>query len=152
VPSFVDRVRTLGRKITPTSDDPAVLKTCSDQSNRLVLASFTKCLGGNPGKHARYNLPTSIEDSIRVAVTVEQAEACHPKSDAFYLEERRMKFGTEKGIVEPKPEIRSGDRTHLGKLGKRVTQRSVSWVVLTETPRVILVGVEATIRGSVQHE
>jgi hypothetical protein len=28
--SFTDRVRTLGRKITPTSDDPAVLKACSD--------------------------------------------------------------------------------------------------------------------------
>jgi hypothetical protein len=86
--SFADRVRTLGRKITPTSNDPAVLKACSDQSDRLVLAALTNGLGGNPGKHARYNLPTSIEDAIRLAVTVEQAEACHPKSDAFYLEEK----------------------------------------------------------------
>jgi hypothetical protein len=81
-------VRTLGRKITPTSDDPAVLKACSYQADRLVLAAFTNDLGGNPGKHARFNLPTSIEDAIRLAVTVEQAEACHPKSDAFYLEEK----------------------------------------------------------------
>jgi hypothetical protein len=54
----------------------------------MVLAAFTNGLGGNPGKHARYNLPTSIEDAIRVAVTVEQAEACHPKGDSFYLEEK----------------------------------------------------------------
>jgi hypothetical protein len=86
--SFADRVRTLGRKITPTSDDPAVLKACSDQTDRLVLASFTNGLGGNPGKHARFNLPTSIDDAIHLAVTVEQAEACNPKSDAFYLDEK----------------------------------------------------------------
>jgi hypothetical protein len=86
--SFADRVKILGRKITPTSEDLAVQKACSDQADRMVLAAFTNGLGGNPGKHARYNLPTSLEDAIRVAVTVEQAEACHPKSDAFMVNAR----------------------------------------------------------------
>jgi hypothetical protein len=86
--SFADRVRTLGRKITPTSEDPAVQRACSDQADPMVLAAFTNGLGGNPGKHARYNLPTSLEDAIRVAVTVEQAEACHPESDAFMVNGR----------------------------------------------------------------
>jgi hypothetical protein len=95
--SFADRVRTLGRKITSTSDDPAVLKACSDQADRMVLAAFTNGLGGNPGKHIRYNLPTSIEDAIHLAVTVEQAEACHPKSDAFYLEEKANEIRDRKG-------------------------------------------------------
>jgi hypothetical protein len=95
--SFADRVRTLGRKITPTSDDPAVLKACSDQADRMVLATFSNGLGCNPGKHARYNLPTSQEDAIRVAVTVEQAEACHPKSDAFNLEEKAIENRDRKG-------------------------------------------------------
>jgi hypothetical protein len=55
----------------------------------MVLADIINSLAENPGKHARYNLPTSLEDAIRVAVTVEQVEACHPKSDAFYLGERK---------------------------------------------------------------
>jgi hypothetical protein len=63
----------------------------------LVLAAFTNGLGGIPGKHARYNLPTTIEDAIRVAVTVEQAETCHPKSDAFYLEEKANEIRDRKG-------------------------------------------------------
>jgi hypothetical protein len=69
--SFADRMRTLGRKLTPTSEDPAVQKACSDHADRMVLAAFTIGLGGNPGKNARYNLPTLLEDAIRVAVTVE---------------------------------------------------------------------------------
>jgi hypothetical protein len=86
--SFADRVRILGRKINPTSEDPAVQKACSDQADRMLLAAFNNGLGGNPGKHARYNLPTSLEDAIRFAVTVEKAEACRPKSDAFIVNGR----------------------------------------------------------------
>jgi hypothetical protein len=127
--SFADRVRTLGRKITPTSDDPAVLKACSDQADRLVLAAFTNGLGGYPGKHARYNLPTSIGDAIRVAVTVEQAEACHPNSDAFYLEEKANEIRDRKGDRRTQTRDRGGDRTNLVKLGQRVIQQSASQVV-----------------------
>jgi hypothetical protein len=63
--SFADCVRTLGKKITPTSEDPAVKKACSDQADRMVLAAFINGPGGNLGKHARYNLPTSLQDAIR---------------------------------------------------------------------------------------
>jgi hypothetical protein len=73
----------------------------------MVLAAFTNGLGGNPGKHARYNLPTSLEDVIRVAVTVEQAEACQPKSIAFYVdtntEEKERKKTNRGSARERKP-------------------------------------------------
>jgi hypothetical protein len=39
--SFAVCVRTLGKKITSTSDDPAVLKACNEQADRMVLAAFT---------------------------------------------------------------------------------------------------------------
>jgi hypothetical protein len=146
--SFADRVRTLGRKITPKSDDPAVLKACSNQKDRLVLAVFTNGLGGNPGKHARYNLPTSIEDAIRVAVTVEQAEACHPKSDAFYLEEKANKIRDRRTQTRDKG-WRSNSPRKSGQ-ARDATERLAGDV--DQTPRVILVGVKTTIRGSVRHE
>jgi hypothetical protein len=63
----------------------------------MVLAAFINGPGGNPGRHARYNLSSSLEDAIRVAVTVEQAEACHPKRDAFYLEEKANEYRDRKG-------------------------------------------------------
>jgi hypothetical protein len=38
--SYADCVIKLGRKITPTSEDSAVQKTCIDQVGRMLTAAF----------------------------------------------------------------------------------------------------------------
>jgi hypothetical protein len=53
--SIADRVSKLGRKITPTSEDPAVQKTCIDQVGRMLPAAFTN------GRMFWFKRPSNIE-------------------------------------------------------------------------------------------
>jgi hypothetical protein len=54
----------------------------------MLLASFISGLQGNPGKHTRFSMPSTMEDAIKIAVTVEQAEACDRRNDSFYLNDK----------------------------------------------------------------
>jgi hypothetical protein len=98
--AFSDRVRMLGRAIAPTEAEPAVQRACNAMVDKMVLAAFKEGLRGKPGDQTRFGGPATLEEAIRIAVTVEQAEACRPKPDAFYLEKERKgekPFGKKKG-------------------------------------------------------
>jgi hypothetical protein len=43
---------------------------------------------GIPGKHNRFSMPSTMEDAIKMAVTVEQAEACDRRNDSFYVNQK----------------------------------------------------------------
>jgi hypothetical protein len=82
---FADRCRALAQKVTPQVDDPAAQRLYNEQTDRMFLASYTSGLTGYPGKQVGYSLPTILEDSIKIALTVEQPEAHEQHDDIFYL-------------------------------------------------------------------
>jgi hypothetical protein len=85
VADFADRCKNLARKVTPHVEDESARKVGNKQVEWMLLASFTSGLQGNPGKHTRFSMPCILEDAIKMAVTVEQAEACDRRNDSFYV-------------------------------------------------------------------
>jgi hypothetical protein len=109
---FADRCRALAHNVTPQVEDPAAQPLYNEQTDRMLLASNTSGLTGNQGKQVRYSLPTTLEDAIKIAVTVEQAEAHEQKDDTFSLS------GKTKGPYN------STIRAHSSERGKSSTRRS----------------------------
>jgi hypothetical protein len=62
------------QRITCQSDDPVVQGVQSENAERMLLASYISGLGGVPGKQVRYASPISMDQAIRIAVSVEEAE------------------------------------------------------------------------------
>jgi hypothetical protein len=75
----------LVQKVTPQVEDPVAQRLHNGQTDRMLLASYTSGLMGNPGKQVMYSLPATLEDVIKIAVTVEQTEAHEQKNDTCYL-------------------------------------------------------------------
>ncbi len=85
VRDFADRVRNLAQQVTPHTDDPEAQRMCNLQTSRMLIASFTNGLRGNPGIQSRFACPSSMDEAVRIAVTVEQAESCKSKMETFYV-------------------------------------------------------------------
>jgi hypothetical protein len=68
--SFADRIRGLGQKIVPQAADAVQQTIYNEQAERMMLASFISGLSGIPGKQVRFALPETMEDALRIAVTV----------------------------------------------------------------------------------
>jgi hypothetical protein len=88
VADFADGCKNLAHKVTPQVEDESARKVCNEQVERMLLASFTSGLQGNPGKHTRFSMPSTLEDAIKIAVTVEQAEAWDRRNDSFYVNDK----------------------------------------------------------------
>jgi hypothetical protein len=86
VRDFADRVRNLARQVTPQTNDPEAQRLCNLQTTRMMIASFINGLRGNPGIQTRFASPSVMEDAVRIAVTIEQAESCKGKSETFYVD------------------------------------------------------------------
>ena len=86
VTDFADRVRKLARQVTPQTDDPEAQMLVNLQTTRMMIVSFTNGLRGNPGIQTRFASPSVMEDAVRIAVTIEQAESCKGKSETFYVD------------------------------------------------------------------
>jgi len=71
---FADRCRTLAQRITCQSDDPVAQRVHRENAERMLLASYLAGLIGVPGTQVRYASPVSIEEAIRIAVSVQEAE------------------------------------------------------------------------------
>jgi hypothetical protein len=83
---FADRVRQLARNVTTQVGDPKIQKIHSEQIDKMMLASYTNGLKGNPGKHVRISIPSTMEEGVELATTVEQVEAQERRNDAFYVD------------------------------------------------------------------
>ena len=74
-------VRNLARQVTPQTNDSEAQRMCNLQTTRMVFASFTNGLRGNPGIQTRFAMPSAMDDAVRIAGTIEQAELCKGKSE-----------------------------------------------------------------------
>ena len=80
---FADRCRSLAHKTMPHVDDPALQKLHYEHAERMLLASFTSGLVGTPGRHVRFSLPKNLQDALRIAVTVQQAELQERRNETY---------------------------------------------------------------------
>ena len=52
----------------------------------MLLSAFTNGIVGIVGKQLRYNSPATVEEALRIAMTVSQAEIQEARDSAFYLD------------------------------------------------------------------
>jgi hypothetical protein len=71
---FLDRCRQLSRRTVPCTTDPVLQRAYNEQAEQLLLAAFTRGIVGTPGKQIRFTSPATVEEALRIAVTVSQAE------------------------------------------------------------------------------
>jgi len=60
----------------------------------MLLASFTAGLFGTPGKQTRFAAPPNMQEALKIAISVEQAERLERRVGAFYVaaEEKRHRM------------------------------------------------------------
>jgi hypothetical protein len=85
---FADRCENLVRKVTSHVEDESARKVFNEQVERILLANFTSGLEGNRGKHTRFSMPSTMKDAMKMAVTVEQVEACVRRYDSFHVNDK----------------------------------------------------------------
>jgi hypothetical protein len=102
---FADRYRMMEQRITCQSDDPVVQGVHRKNAERVLLASYISGIVGVPGKQVRYASPISMDQAIRIAVSVEEAE-------------RQEKFNTFYARNENRTDSDSSNSRHAAHIGK----------------------------------
>jgi len=86
---FADRCRSLAQKTVPRVEDPVTQRIYYEQAERMLLASFTSGLLNTVGRQVRYALPKTMDEALKIAITVNQAEIQERRNEAFYVDEAR---------------------------------------------------------------
>jgi hypothetical protein len=73
----------------PKFEDAAKQKWHYEQAERMLFASFTSGLVGQAGKFTRFNLPENMEQALKIAATVNQAEIQERRNETFFVDEAR---------------------------------------------------------------
>jgi len=81
---FLDRYRLLSRTV-PCVTDPVLQQAYKEQAERMLLSAFSNGILGTPGREVRFASPATVEEALRIAVTVSQAEIQEARDNAFYL-------------------------------------------------------------------
>jgi len=81
---FADRCRTLAQRVTCQSDDPIAQRVHRENAERMLLARYVAGLIGIPGREVRSASPVSVEEAIRIAVSVQETERQGKFNNSFY--------------------------------------------------------------------
>ena len=65
-------------------DDPAAQRIHNENADRMLLASFVAGLAGQAGRQTRYSNPQSLDQALKIALTVQEAEKQEKFSESFY--------------------------------------------------------------------
>jgi hypothetical protein len=60
----------------------------------MLLASFASGLTDTPEQQVRFALPGSMDEELRIAIAVNQAELQERKNEAFYLNAEARSYGS----------------------------------------------------------
>ena len=82
---FADRCRSLAQFTVPQVENQELQKVYYEQAERMLLSSFTSGLLGNAGKQVRYALPRTLDEALKIAITVDQADLQERRIEAFYM-------------------------------------------------------------------
>jgi hypothetical protein len=81
---FSDRVRLLARMTVPCVTDPVLRKFHNEQAERMLLASFVAGVAGTPGRQVRFAISGTMEEVLKIATTLAQAEIQEQSHESFY--------------------------------------------------------------------
>jgi hypothetical protein len=65
----------------------------------MLLTAFSKGILGKAGRQVRFTSPATVEEALRIAVTVSKAEILEARDSAFYLD-------AEVAIITPAGRVR----------------------------------------------
>jgi hypothetical protein len=89
-------------------DDPAMQKLYQEQAGKILLASFTSGILGNPDRQVRNTFPSSMNEAFRRAVAVSQADLQERRNEAFILHSESRKHNS---ADRPNPGERGRDQS-----------------------------------------
>jgi len=81
---FLDRCRSLAMKTVPKVEYPLLQKFHYDQAQRILLSTFIAGLSGNPGRQVRFQMPSTVDLALQIAIKVLEAEAQEKRNLAFF--------------------------------------------------------------------
>jgi len=110
---FAGRCRSLAHKTVSQIDDPALQKLHYEHAERMLLAIFTSGLIGTPGRQVRFSSPKNMQEALRIAVNVQQAELQERRNETFYVDE----------VQESGKADRSARETHRSGYMRNTTQQ-----------------------------
>jgi len=83
---FADRCRALAQKVMGKSDDPQIQRVHRENAERMLLSSFIAGLHGVPGRQTRFSNPQDIDQALKIALTVQEAERQERFNESFYTQ------------------------------------------------------------------
>ena len=81
---FADRCRSLSQKIIRKVDDPAAQRIHIENAERMLLSSFVNGLINEQGKYVRIANPQTIDQALKIALSVQEAVKQEKFSESFY--------------------------------------------------------------------
>ena len=90
---ILDRCRSLAMKTVLKVEDPLLQKFHYDQAQRMLLSTFIAGLSGNSGRQVRFEMPSTVDLVLQIAITVFEAEAQEKRNLAFFLKSETPRKG-----------------------------------------------------------
>jgi hypothetical protein len=91
---FLDRCLSLAMRTVPKLEDPMLEKFHYDQAQCLFLSSFIAGLDGHAGQQYRFQMPSTVDQALGIAVTVYEAERQQKRNLAFFSNARTYRRGS----------------------------------------------------------
>jgi hypothetical protein len=109
---FADRCRYLAQRTVTQVENSELQKLYYKQSERMLLASFTSGLTRTPGRQVRFAMPKSLEETPKVAITVDRAELQERRDQAFHVKTQGPEYRqADRPYVSSKLSDSGGQRT-----------------------------------------
>jgi hypothetical protein len=81
---FANRCRSFAQRMLPQVENPQFKKLYYEHAKRMLLSSFSSGLVRTAGKQVRFSLPKTLDEALKISITVDQAELQERRSEAFY--------------------------------------------------------------------
>jgi len=82
----------LAQRITCQSDDPVAHGVYRENAERMLLASYVVGLIDVTGRQILYASPVSVQEAIRIAVSVQESEKQEKFNNSFYARHDRRTY------------------------------------------------------------
>jgi hypothetical protein len=145
---FADRCRALAQKVMGKSDDPQIQRVHRENAERMMLATFVSGLTGVPGRQVRFANPQDVDQALKIALTVQEAERQERFNESFYTQ-----FDKSVRLCSRSPgRSRSGSESQRQTADSRTANRTraqrckTSGAGRSETPSARSAQTEATLR------
>ena len=107
IQEFADRCRALAQKTVCKVNDPVAQRIHYENADRMLLASFVAGLAGIPGRQCRFSNSQDLDQALKIALSVQEAEKQEKFSESFYTS-----FDDSLRLRSPSPTRHANHRSH----------------------------------------